>query len=47
MSKGKVISIVDKKITNADIESESLAKAFYKGTGKPTKDFLDEYLQKR
>lgn len=47
MSKGKVISTVDKKINNADIESESLAKAFYKGTGKQTKEFLEEYLAKR
>jgi hypothetical protein len=49
MSKGKVISVIDKKINTVEAEGESLAKAFYKGgsNAKNTRDFLDEYLEKR
>jgi hypothetical protein len=47
MSKGKVISVIDKKINVSEAEGESLAKAFYKGGSKATRDFLDEYLEKR
>ena len=49
MSKGKVVSVIDKKIHLAETEGESLAKAFYKGgsSAKNVRDFLDEYLEKR
>jgi len=49
MSKGKVISVIDKKIQVAELEGESLAKAFYKGgsNAKNVRDFLDDYLEKR
>jgi hypothetical protein len=49
MSKGKVISVIDRKIHLAESEGESLAKGFYKGgsISKSTRDFLDEYLEKR
>ena len=47
MNKGKVVSVIDKKIKVAEIEGESLAKAFYKGGSSKTRDFLDEYIQKR
>ena len=47
MSKGKVIAVIDKKINVASAEGDSLAKAFYKGTGKATREFLDEYLERR
>lgn len=32
MSKGKVLSVLDKKISTADNESKTTEKAFYKGT---------------
>ena len=49
MSKGKVISVIDKKIQVAELEGESLAKGFYKGgsNAKNVRDFLDDYLEKR
>ena len=49
MSKGKVISVIDKKIHLVETEGDSLAKAFYKGgsNAKSTRDFLDDYLEKR
>lgn len=47
MSKGKVISVIDKKIHLNEAESDSLSKAFCKGGSKQTKDFLDEFLEKR
>lgn len=41
-----MVSAIDQKISTADVESESLKKAFFKGNGS-TKDFLDQLLQKR
>ena len=38
--------MLDQKIQSIDIESESLKKSYFKGSGN-TKDFLEELLSKR
>jgi Modifier of rudimentary (Mod(r)) protein len=47
MSKAKIVAVIDKKINLSSAESDSLAKAFCKGGSKSTRDFLDEFLEKR
>ncbi len=46
MSKGKILSIMDKKITKADSECKAIEKAFYKG-GLDKKNFIENFMQKR
>ena len=46
MSKGKIISVIDKKITSADNESRTLEKNYFKG-GMDTKSFIEAFIQKR
>jgi hypothetical protein len=46
MSKGKIVTVIDKKIMQADNESAALGKNFAKG-GKDVKSFLDEFIEKR
>jgi hypothetical protein len=46
MSKGKVVSVLDKKISSVDNESRALEKNLAKG-GIDLKSFLDEYIDKR
>jgi hypothetical protein len=46
MSKAKVQSVMDKKISMIDTESRALEKKFAKGEVNQ-KGFLDEYIEKR
>ncbi|CDW82104.1 vacuolar protein sorting-associated protein 37a isoform x2 [Stylonychia lemnae] len=46
MSKQKVISVIDKKISNADNESKQMEKQFYKGS-IDQRNFIDGFLAKR
>ena len=46
MSKQKIVSVIDKKISNADNETKQLEKAFYKGS-VDQKNFIEGFLAKR
>ena len=46
MSKGKVNSVLDKRINNADAEASKLLKECSK-SGSNIKEFLNSYIEKR
>ena len=46
MSKGKVVSILDKKINSSDAEANKLLKEYTK-SGTNIKEFMNQYIEKR
>jgi hypothetical protein len=46
MSKNKVLTVLDKKISNADNEGRAIEKQFYKGDMN-LKNFMESFIQKR